>query len=483
MFAVHLWTLRVIGIVPPTVFAFAFGWVRGGVIPAVGLAVPVGGLLALYFWFYLKDNIRDRSRALRFARPRAVVSFSLDRDDWYIVGAAVVGTALVSGLGLWLGGLWAGLAAAAAAAVGLVGVAVGYLLDRSGIGYDLFVWAIGLAVFGWWVGATFSELLASVWLGPLVAVTLVFLLISVTTVEIHDDRDSDQIWFHASSLIGMLALLVFSGLGGIGTAWIRDPALLLLGLALGGVLWTVYGGLIWLDGLLARLITVRNERLPLRLPPFLTAMVPARILRERSGGYQFTHRYLLESLAGDDEIAVLIGALGDRDRRERAIRGLVGFGPRAVKPLIGALADAKWDIRYAPENAAENALVKLGDVSVEPLIGALADADSRVPWKAAAALGKLGDVAVEPLIGALTDKNWNVRRLAAEALGKLGDERALEPLIRALADAASDMQREAAWALGKLGDARALEPLIGALAHGSTKTANRVSAWTLMPTA
>ena len=59
--------------------------------------------------------------------------------------------------------------------------------------------------------------------------------------------------------------------------------------------------------------------------------------------------------------------------------------------------------------------------AVEPLISALADGDSNVRAQAAESLGELGDRrAIEPLVSALFDENSHVRKMAQDALNRLG---------------------------------------------------------------
>ena len=62
----------------------------------------------------------------------------------------------------------------------------------------------------------------------------------------------------------------------------------------------------------------------------------------------------------------------------------------------------------------------------------MANGSYAVAIVAAEALINMGDVVVEPLITALKDSDYSVRWYAAQALGKIGDARAVEPLIKAL---------------------------------------------------
>jgi HEAT repeat protein len=157
--------------------------------------------------------------------------------------------------------------------------------------------------------------------------------------------------------------------------------------------------------------------------------------------------------------------------REQCIDGLGNSrDPRAVEPLVAALADADDCVRMA----AARALGDLGDArSVDPLIATLTDAHWALCVAAAEALGEMGDTrAVPALIARVSDANPLVRKAAVTALGNLRDPRAVEALIVALedvegdtqiADAASDVREAAAEALGDLADLRAVETLMAAL--------------------
>ncbi|MBN1568775.1 MAG: HEAT repeat domain-containing protein [Acidobacteria bacterium] len=111
------------------------------------------------------------------------------------------------------------------------------------------------------------------------------------------------------------------------------------------------------------------------------------------------------------------------------------------------------------------ALGKTGNPrAVEPLIKALADPDTFVRSFAAVSLGNLKDArAVEPLIKALGDENQRVRRSAVEALGSLRDPKALEALLKLLNDENVLVRRSAAQALGNLGNPDVVDPLLKAL--------------------
>jgi HEAT repeat protein len=203
----------------------------------------------------------------------------------------------------------------------------------------------------------------------------------------------------------------------------------------------------------------------------------------------------------DDPRAVepLIAALADESghvRQDAADALGLKCDPRAVEPLIAALADPEAKVR----EAAVTALAAFADPrAFEPILAMMRSGDAETKptaGLAAACLGGLGDPrAVAPLLEALTksddadlrggaanafqwmgdapacdalcaalrDADADVRDSAARALGALGDARAVEPLLAALDDPAVGVRRQAADALGRLLDRRAVEPLIRAL--------------------
>lgn len=85
--------------------------------------------------------------------------------------------------------------------------------------------------------------------------------------------------------------------------------------------------------------------------------------------------------------------------------------------------------------------------------------------------------AVDPLIAALKDEDWSVRWKAAQALGEIKDARALDPLIAALKkDEDTIVRLAAARALGEITDARAVDPLIAVLKDKDENSVVRLAA-------
>lgn len=98
--------------------------------------------------------------------------------------------------------------------------------------------------------------------------------------------------------------------------------------------------------------------------------------------------------------------------------------------------------------------------AIQPLIEALADFDKSVREQATLALSTIGKAAIEPLAEAMQEPKWETRYRAAEALGKIADEKAVKPLIRGLRDSRDHVRYMAAKGLHGIGDSDAVEPLI-----------------------
>ena len=98
--------------------------------------------------------------------------------------------------------------------------------------------------------------------------------------------------------------------------------------------------------------------------------------------------------------------------------------------------------------------------AIQPLIEALADFDKSVRAQATFALSAIGKAAIEPLSAAMKEPQWETRYRAAEALGRIADEKAVQPLIQALHDNRDHVRYMAAKGLQELQDSDAVEPLI-----------------------
>jgi len=98
--------------------------------------------------------------------------------------------------------------------------------------------------------------------------------------------------------------------------------------------------------------------------------------------------------------------------------------------------------------------------AIQPLLEALADCEKPVREQATLALSSIGKAAIQPLIETLREPKWQTRYRAAEALGRIADETAVKPLIRTLRDSRDHVRYMAAKGLWGLGDSRAVEPLV-----------------------
>lgn len=98
--------------------------------------------------------------------------------------------------------------------------------------------------------------------------------------------------------------------------------------------------------------------------------------------------------------------------------------------------------------------------AIEPLVHALADFDKSVREQAMLALSTLGKAAIEPLSEAMKEPKWETRYRAAEALGKIADEKAVQPLIQGLKDNREHVRYMAAKGLREFGDSDAMDPMI-----------------------
>jgi HEAT repeat protein len=98
--------------------------------------------------------------------------------------------------------------------------------------------------------------------------------------------------------------------------------------------------------------------------------------------------------------------------------------------------------------------------AIEPLIRALADFDKSVREQAMLALSSLGKSAIAPLSEAMKEPKWETRYRAAEALGKIADEKAVQPLIQGLKDNREHVRYMAAKGLREFGDSDTIDPMI-----------------------
>ncbi len=152
--------------------------------------------------------------------------------------------------------------------------------------------------------------------------------------------------------------------------------------------------------------------------------------------------YLLGNARNPRAIQPLIEALADFDKsvREQATLGLSSIGKAAIEPLTTAMKEPKWETRY---RAAE-ALGKIADENVvKPLIQGLRDNRDHVRYMAAKGLRELGDSnAIEPMIILLKDENRFVRMMAVRALSAIGGETVKTALTHALESVTDEKVKE-----------------------------------------
>jgi HEAT repeat protein len=138
--------------------------------------------------------------------------------------------------------------------------------------------------------------------------------------------------------------------------------------------------------------------------------------------------------------------------------GAEGLEKQGLSELIKALHE------HTDPQVRQYAAYLLGQAknprAIQPLIEALADFDKSVREQAMLALSSIGKAAIEPLAEAMKEPKWETRFRAAEALGKIADEKAVQPLIQGLKDNRDHVRYMAAKGLHELGDSGAAEPLI-----------------------
>ena len=158
----------------------------------------------------------------------------------------------------------------------------------------------------------------------------------------------------------------------------------------------------------------------------LPRMIGRRLCRlGRQPSTHWQRRWLIQDQKVRMGAAASLGRIGD---------------PRGVRPLVGALSDARAGIR----RTAVDSLGDIGDPrAVWPLLAALGDASENVRRAAAAALAAIGPLAVDPLIDALKSDEAQVSEAAVDSLGAIGDSRGIRPLLEIL-DHRSPAMREKA---------------------------------------
>jgi HEAT repeat protein len=134
---------------------------------------------------------------------------------------------------------------------------------------------------------------------------------------------------------------------------------------------------------------------------------------------------------------------------EGVLDSLIRIGEPAILPLIEALAEENYSVRYY----AVLTLNKIGDQrAILPLYKLLSEKDRDLREAAAFALADLDKLNSQTLIEDLKSKDWCLRSSALIILGKLKDTQAIEPILSCLEDENSEVRSRAAFALGEIGD-------------------------------
>ena len=139
-------------------------------------------------------------------------------------------------------------------------------------------------------------------------------------------------------------------------------------------------------------------------------------------------------------IEPLILLLCDEDRfvKSHAALALGAFGELAVTPLLRALHEGDGNLRWG----AAIALGKIRDPrAIEPLIQALADKYDNVRAESASSLAAIGKPALEPLLRFLKFSEGPERIEVVTALGELHDTDAIQPLIQMIENADEDERK------------------------------------------
>ena len=196
--------------------------------------------------------------------------------------------------------------------------------------------------------------------------------------------------------------------------------------------------------------------------PSVEALIGA--LRHPDDDVRWKASIALGEIGDPRAIGSLISLLCDEDRfvKSHAALALGTIGEPAVNPLIRALHEGDGNLRWG----AAIALGKIRDPrAIEPLIHALADKYENVRAESATSLAAMGKPALEPLLRFLTLSDGPARLEVVTALGELHDTDAIQPLIQFLENADEDERKAIADALDAI-LIPTVEPLIRKLRNG-----------------
>jgi hypothetical protein len=182
-------------------------------------------------------------------------------------------------------------------------------------------------------------------------------------------------------------------------------------------------------------------------------------LERRQGWRRAQAAFTLGDMASPRAVEPLIAALADNDSDVRAVaaRSLGRLGDvDAVEPLVYALVQGR-----VPRAVAGQALLSLGQSSLPRLRQLVRAAEPEVRAVAVELIGLLGDAGEGPLlIGRICDSSAEVRAKTCRALGRLGASEAARELRTTLVDRVPFVRATAAHALGSLGDRTAAPSLL-----------------------
>ena len=197
-------------------------------------------------------------------------------------------------------------------------------------------------------------------------------------------------------------------------------------------------------------------------PPSVEALIGT--LRHHDDDVRWKAAIALGEIGDPRAIKPLISLLCDEDRfvKSHAALALGTIGEPAVNPLIRALHEGDGNLRWG----AAIALGKIRDPrAIEPLIRALADKYENVRAESATSLAAMGKPALKPLLRYLTFLDGPARLEVVTALGELHDTDAIQPLIQFLENADEDERKAIADALDAI-LIPTVEPLIRKLRNG-----------------
>jgi HEAT repeat protein len=151
-------------------------------------------------------------------------------------------------------------------------------------------------------------------------------------------------------------------------------------------------------------------------------------------------------------ILVAFDLPGEMNQR-RLAEALYAFGPAAVEPLLGVLANVHGTYSDNAIGVAERVLGMLrAPEAVKPLTTLLTHPEFRVRLNAARSLGQIGDhTDTAPIARLAKDPAWEVRNVVMQSLGKLHGTRHIKLMEEGMRDTSWWVRFSAAQALWELG--------------------------------